>query len=50
VGASAGCNLVALLATTGGVAELEGAGHGGPQFEMAENLERVVSFLNKYLK
>jgi acetyl esterase/lipase len=29
---------------------LEGAGHGGTQFETAENLQLVVDFLNKYLK
>ena len=29
---------------------LEGAGHGGAQFETAENLNMVISFLNKYLK
>jgi acetyl esterase/lipase len=29
---------------------LEGAGHGGPQFETAENLQLVINFLNKYLK
>ena len=29
---------------------IEGAGHGGSQFETAENLQLVVDFLNKYLK
>ena len=29
---------------------LEGAGHGGSQFETAENLKLVVDFLDKYLK
>jgi acetyl esterase/lipase len=29
---------------------LEGAGHGGSQFETAENLQLVISFLDKYLK
>ncbi len=29
---------------------LEGAGHGGSQFETAENLKLVVDFLEKYLK
>jgi len=29
---------------------LEGAGHGRPQFETAENLQLVINFLNKYLK
>jgi acetyl esterase/lipase len=29
---------------------LEGAGHGGSQFETAENLQLVIEFLNKYLK
>jgi len=29
---------------------LEGAGHGGAQFETAENLQLVINFLNKYLK
>jgi len=29
---------------------LEGAGHGGAQFETAENLKLVIGFLNKYLK
>ena len=29
---------------------LEGAGHGGSQFETAENLQLVINFLNKYLK
>jgi acetyl esterase/lipase len=29
---------------------LEGAEHGGPQFETAENLQLVINFLNKYLK
>ena len=29
---------------------LEGAGHGGPQFETPENLQRVVRFLDQYLK
>jgi fermentation-respiration switch protein FrsA (DUF1100 family) len=29
---------------------LEGAGHGGSQFETAENLQLVIDFLNKYLK
>ncbi len=29
---------------------LEGAGHGGSQFETTENLDLVIAFLNKYLK
>ena len=29
---------------------LEGAAHGGSQFETAENLQLVISFLDKYLK
>lgn len=29
---------------------LEGAGHGGSQFETAENLAMVIAFLDKYLK
>jgi acetyl esterase/lipase len=29
---------------------LEGAGHGGSQFETEENLQQVISFLDKYLK
>jgi len=29
---------------------LEGAGHGGPQFETPENLKKVFAFLDKYLK
>lgn len=29
---------------------LEGAGHGGSQFETAENLAQVIAFLDKYLK
>ncbi len=29
---------------------LEGAGHGGAQFETAENLKLVIGFLDKYLK
>ncbi len=29
---------------------LEGAGHGGSQFETAENLAQVIEFLDKYLK
>jgi acetyl esterase/lipase len=29
---------------------LEGAGHGGSQFETAENLAKVIAFLDKYLK
>jgi acetyl esterase/lipase len=29
---------------------LEGAGHGGSQFETADNLQRVITFLNKHLK
>jgi acetyl esterase/lipase len=29
---------------------LEGAGHGGSQFETAENLQQVISFLDQYLK
>jgi acetyl esterase/lipase len=29
---------------------LEGAGHGGSQFETADNLAMVVAFLDKYLK
>jgi acetyl esterase/lipase len=29
---------------------LQGAGHGGPQFETAENLTIVFAFLDKYLK
>jgi acetyl esterase/lipase len=29
---------------------LEGAGHGGSQFETADNLALVISFLDKYLK
>ena len=29
---------------------LEGAGHGGPQFGTAENLDKVFAFLDKYLK
>jgi acetyl esterase/lipase len=29
---------------------LDGAGHGGPQFETPENLEKVFTFLDKYLK
>lgn len=30
--------------------KLEGAGHGGDQFDDAENLDKVYSFLDKYLK
>lgn len=29
---------------------LDGAGHGGPQFETPENLAKVFAFLDKYLK
>ena len=29
---------------------LEGAGHGDPLFETEENMERVFSFLDRYLK
>jgi hypothetical protein len=29
---------------------LEGAGHGGSEFETAENLQMVIDFLNKYLQ
>jgi hypothetical protein len=29
---------------------LEGAGHGGSQFETAENLKWVVGVMDKYLK
>ena len=29
---------------------LEGAGHGGPQFGSAENLDKVFAFLDRYLK
>ncbi|MCO5949354.1 alpha/beta hydrolase [Mucilaginibacter flavidus] len=29
---------------------LDGTRHGGPQFEMPENLEKVFAFLDKYLK
>jgi acetyl esterase/lipase len=29
---------------------LEGAGHGGSQFETAENLNKVIAFLDQYLK
>jgi hypothetical protein len=29
---------------------LEGAGHGGSQFETAENLQKIIGFLDKYLK
>lgn len=29
---------------------LEGAGHGGSQFETAENLAQVIAFLDQYLK
>ena len=29
---------------------LEGAGHGGSQFETVENLAKVIAFLDKYLK
>jgi acetyl esterase/lipase len=29
---------------------LEGAGHGGAQFETAENISKVISFLDQYLK
>lgn len=29
---------------------LEGAGHGGPQFETQENLDKVFAFLDKHLK
>lgn len=29
---------------------LQGAGHGGSQFETTENLNQVISFLDKYLK
>jgi acetyl esterase/lipase len=29
---------------------LSGAGHGGPQFEMKENLDKVFAFLDKWLK
>ncbi|HET6544303.1 MAG TPA: alpha/beta hydrolase [Chryseolinea sp.] len=29
---------------------LEGAGHGGPQFGAAENLDKVFAFLDRYLK
>ncbi|MCX6732516.1 MAG: alpha/beta hydrolase [Candidatus Roizmanbacteria bacterium] len=30
--------------------KLEGAGHGGSQFESTENLEKIFAFLDKYLK
>jgi hypothetical protein len=29
---------------------LEGAGHGGAQFETKENIKQVITFLDKYLK
>lgn len=29
---------------------LEGAGHGGPQFSEASNIEKVIAFFDKYLK
>ncbi len=29
---------------------LEGVGHGGSQFETAENIKQVITFLDKYLK
>jgi acetyl esterase/lipase len=29
---------------------LDGAGHGGPQFSSPANLEKVIAFLDKYLK
>ena len=29
---------------------LPGAGHGGPEFETAENLDRVFAFLDRFLK
>jgi hypothetical protein len=29
---------------------IEGAGHGGPEFESSENMERVFAFLDRYLK
>ncbi len=29
---------------------LEGAGHGGSQFETSENLKEIISFLDKHLK
>lgn len=29
---------------------LEGAGHGGAQFETAENIQQVIAFLDQYLK
>lgn len=29
---------------------LEGAGHGGEQFEAADNLAKIFAFLNKYMK
>ncbi|NTW08921.1 MAG: prolyl oligopeptidase family serine peptidase [Anaerolineaceae bacterium] len=29
---------------------LEGAGHGGSEFSAAENLSKVISFLDQYLK
>lgn len=29
---------------------MEGAGHGGPQFSEAPNIEKVIAFFNKYLK
>ncbi|WP_097126918.1 hypothetical protein [Spirosoma fluviale] len=51
-GGSAGGNLAALAGTTGKVTytPIEGAGHGGPQFEAPENLETVFIFLDKHLK
>ena len=29
---------------------IEGTGHGGAQFETAENVKTVIDFLNKHLK
>lgn len=30
--------------------QIQGAGHGGPEFETTENLDKVFAFLDKYLK
>jgi acetyl esterase/lipase len=48
-------NLADVLSAVSGVEKvnyvsLEGAGHGGSQFETAENLQKIIGFLDKYLK
>ena len=30
--------------------KIEGAGHGGEQFEAAANVQKILDFLDKYLK